>query len=189
MVSRQVLWRQQGPVREEGSWAPLPGPFGDENSLAQPLGWPLPLLCHPAGARGLCLEPASLALGWDRSFLTAGPGRPGRFLRAHRACWMSPTSLPPTHPPSESTGRIDPFIPYVPAAFAACKTFPWSVSSRTLHGAALPGGTPRLREDSCLIGGYGLARSAVTTGTHDWPSPALPACVYVCVCICVCWVA
>lgn len=189
MVSRQVLWRQQGPVREEGSWAPLPGPFGDENSLAQPLGWPLPSLCHPAGARGLCLEPASLALGWDRSFLTAGPGRPGRFLRAHRACWMSPTSLPPTHPPSESTGRIDPFIPYVPAAFAACKTFPWSVSSRTLHGAALPGGTPRLREDSCLIGGYGLARSAVTTGTHDWPSPALPACVYVCVCICVCWVA
>ena len=46
---------------EEGSWGPLPGPPGDENSLAQPLGQPLPSLWHSAGACGLCLEPASLA--------------------------------------------------------------------------------------------------------------------------------
>lgn len=76
MASRLVLGLKRktpgsgglGPVGEEGSWGPLPGLPGDENSLAQPPG--LAPYCH-CGIQlepgGLCLEPASLALGWNQA--------------------------------------------------------------------------------------------------------------------------
>lgn len=76
MASRLVLGLERktpgsgglGLVGEEGIWGPLPGLPWDENSLAQPPGLaPPPSLWHSAGARGLCLEPASLELGWNQA--------------------------------------------------------------------------------------------------------------------------
>lgn len=83
-----------GLVREKGSWGPLPGLSRDENSLAQPPG------LAPYAHYGIQLEPGGSvwslpAWRWAGiGLLTAGPGSPGRFLKANWAGWMPPTSLP-----------------------------------------------------------------------------------------------
>lgn len=115
MVSREVLGQERNTAGcgggraygGEGSWGLLFGLLAFENSLAQPLAWAPTLPGAPSWSQGLCLEPASLVLGWDQGHLTAGPGSPGRFLRANRACWMSQTSLPTYGPSSLSVHRQD----------------------------------------------------------------------------------
>ena len=101
MVSRLVLGLERktpgygglGPVREEGNWGPPHGLPGDENSLAQPLGWPLTLTVVRSWSQGALSGACQPGAGLESGRLTAGPGSPERFLRANWAYWMPPTSL------------------------------------------------------------------------------------------------
>lgn len=73
------------------------GSPGDENSLARPLGWPLPSLWHPAGARRLCLEPASLALGLGLQLLDSWARQPWEVLKGTPGL-LDVSNLPPHLP-------------------------------------------------------------------------------------------